>query len=430
MLKLNRKSQKWEHILRGCVQDKKLFVSHSCPKIPKEAFLCVDFPSGLGRGWHGSNFFKFFTIHRFCGPKRKIVNLSSQLWLGLFLWVFLGACKPSPKPDKTVSDASAKTSALVVYTTQHLPADDSLYLTFEKQYGIPVEIVEWTEHKLMSAIQDSSIHPRPDVVVFPEVGLAAVAKAQGLLQFHSLAGLPNYYKSMARDEEGYWTGLSRKHYAIGYAHERVNAEEVISFEDLTASKWKGKLVLPPADDPFLISFIASRYIHLGKEATLEWMKGVIENQATSPLATAKSRIQALAKGEADITLINTGDLGLLRYPPTYQELIAGKAVNLFIPTHPDFFSHVNISCATVPVGGNLQYAQQFMLFMTKQAVQDVYAAQRHEFPVHVMSMPSPFILEEMGGIRDDELELEVLVKNRAQALQLLKEANWPKPKGN
>ena len=101
------------------------------------------------------------------GPNRKIVYLSNQLWFGLFLWVFLGACNPSPNPDESASDASASTPALIVYTTQHLPADDSLYLSFEKQYGIAIKIVEWPEQKLMSVVQDSSIQPRPDVVVFP-----------------------------------------------------------------------------------------------------------------------------------------------------------------------------------------------------------------------------------------------------------------------
>jgi iron(III) transport system substrate-binding protein len=350
--------------------------------------------------------------------------------LFVFLAVIAGACSPAPDSSETTADVAAAKPVLVVYTTQHLPSDDSLYINFENQQGIRVEIVEWATHKILPALQDSSVLPRPDVVVFPEVGLAASAKSQGLLQFHSLPGLTNYYKSMARDEEGYWTGLSRKHYAIAYAQESVEAEAITSFEGLADDIWKTRLLLPPADDPFLISFIASRCIHFGKEATLGWMKNILNNQAVPPLSSAKSRIQALARGQADVTLINAGDLGLLRYPPTYQELVEGNAVKLFIPAHPQFFSHVNISCATVPKGGKLQYAQQFIRFMASQAVQDVYAAQRHEFPVHVMSMPSPFIVEEMGGLREDELELEILVDNRKQAMQLLKEAGWPQQQVN
>jgi len=353
-------------------------------------------------------------------------KIRSALLLGLI--VLLAACageKPSEGKQQKRTRASQPAEVLTVYTTQPLPADDSLYSAFQSNTGLKVETVEVPVKDLLPRLKEEGQRTKAGLVIFPEVGMAAEAKGAGLLQFHAMPELESYYKSMARDDHGYWTGLSRKYPAIAYAHERVKADGIVSFFDLMDSKWKGKLILPKADNPYLITLVASFIIHNGRQSTENWIKAMVANASGDAISDGKARIKALAAGQGDITLVNAGQLGQLRYPPTYQELVEGQAADLVIPANGDFHTHVNISCAAIPVGADKEMAIALIRFLVTKEVQEVYAASRHEFPVQVMAMPSSFIIEEMGGVRVDELELEQLVQYRGQAIELHHHLNWP-----
>jgi iron(III) transport system substrate-binding protein len=360
----------------------------------------------------------------------RIFYMKHSDCLVVFVLLFMiSACKQAPdstneKPAQQAAEVLSQ-EVLRLYTTQHLPEDDSLYNAFQQTYNISVEVTEVAHQDLLKRLQSEQENESADVVIFPEVGLAATAKSMGLLQFHPVPELDNYYKSMARDEEGYWTGLSRIYPAIAYAHEEVSADGIESFFDLGRPALRGTIILPPADDPLLLSLTASFLIHNGRPATTRWLNQLINNAGGTPIEGDQARLKALAAGKGKYTIASAGSLGRLRYPPTYQELVEAQSVKLVIPANGDFNTHVNISCAAVPKGGNLNRAVALIKFLTSESNQARYAGYRHEFPVNVMAMPSEFIIEEMGGVREDELELETLVSYHAQAKALLEELNWP-----
>jgi iron(III) transport system substrate-binding protein len=325
--------------------------------------------------------------------------------------------------SESQSTTSTVVESLLLYTTEAIPSDDTLWTIFYQQTGIQVNVKLFDPQALIPTLQ--SQNEQVDVVIFPEVGLAHEAKQLGLLQFHDIPELGAYYKSMARDESGFWTGLSRKHLSIAYAHERVREPVFNSFMDLTSSRWKNRILLPSIDDPYLVSLISSMLIHNGEATAKRWINGVLANQQLPPVKSAKSRLESIASGEADITIVNAGDLGQLKNPPTYEELLAGEACQIAIPRNGDFHTYVNISCAAVPQNGNIAKAVKLIRFLTSKDVQVRYAGSRHEFPVDVMALPSEFLIEVMGGMREDELELETLAAYRSKAQQFLVSNGWP-----
>lgn len=344
----------------------------------------------------------------------------------MLAFIFAWAC--SNDAPENVMEQEQKVEAdpiasdvLHLYTTQYLPADDTLYQAYEQQTGISVKVVEVKPTALIAEIQSGK---QMDVAIFPELGLVTDAKEAGLLQVHS-PKLDKYHKSMARDDYAYWTGLSRKYPCIAYAKERLELAELKDFWGLAEAEWKGKIMLPPGNDPYLKTLLASMIVHDGQDKVNAWVAQLVSNSISTTKTTAADRLKALATGEADVTIITAGDLGLLRYPPTYEELLIGQAIGVLIPANGTFYTHVNLSSAVVPKQGDINKAVSFVEFLTSQPAQQLYAGARHEFPVNVMALPSDFIIEEMGGIREDELSLHTLLGYRKQAVQIIQQSAWP-----
>ena len=359
------------------------------------------------------------------------INLQHMLlfrksYLLILAFIFAWACsnntpeKKLEQEQKVEADPIAS-NVLHLYTSQYLPADDTLFQVYEQQTGISVKVIEVEQSTLIAEIQSGKAI---DVAIFPELGLVMDAKEAGLLQTHS-PKLDNYHKSMARDDYAYWTGLSRKYPCVAYAKERLELNGLKDFWGLAETQWKGEIILPPEDDPYLQTLLASMIVHNGQDKVSVWAKKLVSNSLPVTKATAASRLKALAAGEADLTIITAGDLGLLRYPPTYEELLIGQAIDIFIPANGDFYTHVNLSSAVVPRQGDINKAVSFIEFLTSQPAQQLYAGARHEFPVNVMALPSDFIIEEMGGVREDELSLQTLLSYREQAAQIMQQAAWP-----
>lgn len=354
------------------------------------------------------------------------MSIFRNQFLLLFLFISVWACsndssgssekQPSEeKPDLSSADV------LRLYTTQQLSDDDTLYQIFRQQTGITVAVTEVAAGQL---IQELKTGKAIDVVIFPEIGMTVDAQAADLLQpYHPK--LDNYHKSMARDDYGFWTGLSRKYPCIAYANERLKPDGLTDFWGLAEARWKGKIALPPSDDPYLISLLASMIVHNGEDMATEWADQLVKNAAAEVKADAKDRLKILAAGGAELTIVTAGDLGLMRFPPTYEELLVGQACSIIVPSNGDFHTHVNLNCATVPVQGNLQNAVAFIEFLCSQPAQQIYAGARHEFPANVMALPPDFIIEEMGGVREDELSFQALVNHRQQARQILQKVAWP-----
>ena len=53
-----------------------------------------------------------------------------------------------------------------------------------------------------------------------------------------------------------------------------------------------------------------------------------------------------------------------------------------------------------------------------------YPRVAQEHPVNVMAIPSDYIIEEVGPVEEDDLELNLLGQYNQQARQILKEVGW------
>ena len=92
-----------------------------------------------------------------------------------------------------------------------------------------------------------------------------------------------------------------------YSPERVNANELngMTYEGLTDSKWKGRVVIRKSNNIYNQSLVASLVKNVGKKKTCSWAKGVVANMARDSKGNDRAQILAVAAGEADLAVANT-----------------------------------------------------------------------------------------------------------------------------
>ena len=320
--------------------------------------------------------------------------------------------------------ASQPNNVLTVYTYRVVPGQDSVFWRFEQRSGLKLEVVEIPADSLTARLRQEGSRCPADIVIFPEVSMAIGARREGLLQAYQLSGIDQYFKDVLGDDQGYWTGLTRIVPAIAYNSKRLTPHKLNTWVDLAMPRFRGKVLAPSSNDPYLQSLVASFVLHNGEQAARAWASAMVPNFAREPQGNSMDQLLGLATGQGDIAIINTSDLGYLRYPPTYQELLIGQDSRLIILENGEFNTHLNVTCATVPKGGELKKAIAFLEYMTAQEAQMNYPRVAQEHPVNVMAIPSDFIIEEVGPVAEDDLELNLLGQYNPVAVKILKEVGW------
>lgn len=338
--------------------------------------------------------------------------------------LLLGAACNGKGPESSGRAASAPDNVLTVYTYRLLPAQDTVFHRFEKLSGLKLEVVEMPPESLIPRLQQEGAQSSADIVIFPEVSMAFSARQQGLLQPYELPEIDQYFKDDLADDQGYWTGLSKIVPAIAYNSERFKPAGLNSWVDLAMPRFRGKVLAPSSDDPYLQSLVASFILHNGEQAARAWVTAMVPNFAREPQGNTMGQLRALAAGQGDVAITTVSGLGYLRYPLTYEEYLVGEKAQLIIPKNGAFNTHINVSCATVPKGGEVNKAVTFLHYMTSKEAQMDYPQAAQEHPVNVMAIPSDFIIEEVGPIEEDDLEINLLGQYNAQAVKILKEAGW------
>ena len=340
----------------------------------------------------------------------------------ILLLLSAGACQSGS--SSSTGGSSSSGDALTVYTYRLLPGQDSVFQRFEQRSGIKLEAVEIPAGELAARLRQEGAASPADIVIFPEVSMAIRARQEGLLQAYELPNVDQYFKDVLGDDQGYWTGLTRIIPAVAYSRERLKPTKLNTWVDLAMPRFQGKVLVPAADDPFLQSLVASFIIHNGEQAARAWVTALARNFARPPRGNSMDQLRGLAAGEGDVAITNASDLGYLRYPLTYQEYLIGEGSDLIILKNGQFNTHINVSCATVPTGGDVEKAVAFLEYMTSKEAQMDYPRVAQEHPVNVMAIPSDFIIEELGPVEEDDLELNLLGQYNALAAKVLEEAGW------
>ncbi|MGD8534110.1 MAG: extracellular solute-binding protein, partial [Gammaproteobacteria bacterium] len=227
-----------------------------------------------------------------------------------------------------------------------------------------------------------------------------------------------------RDPEGDWWGLSLRARPIMYARDRVNPDELESYEALVQDKWRGRICIRSSDNIYNQSLVASMIASDGAAAAEQWARGLVANFARPPRGGDRDQIKAVASGQCDIAIANTYYLGHMLASTDEAEQSAAEKLAIFWPNQDGRGTHVNVSGAAVTRSArNREEAVRLIEFLSTDSAQTWYAQVNYEYPVKSGVAWSP-TLTDWGTFKADQVNLEVLGELNTEAVRIMDRAGW------
>ncbi|MEM6796614.1 MAG: Fe(3+) ABC transporter substrate-binding protein [Acidobacteriota bacterium] len=348
----------------------------------------------------------------------------------LVLLVLLAAvaCSPGPSQETAEEQPAAENAAsqeLNVYSSRHYDNDQVLIDRFEEETGIQVNIIEGDSAALLERLRREGDQSPADVFVAVDAGRLHLAELEGVFAPVESEVLNERVPENLRHPEGLWFGLTKRARVIVYAKDRVQPEEISSYEQLAEPTWKDRVLIRSSTNIYNQSLVGSILAAHGEEVTEEWCKGVVANMARDPQGGDTDQIRAVAAGEGDVAVVNTYYLGRLLGAddkPEDQEVAA--KIGIVFPNQDDRGTHVNISGAGVVKNApNRENAIRFLEFLTSPESQEVFAGANKEYSIVAGAAPiaelAPF-----GEFKEDALNASVFAANNKQALMIMDRCGW------
>ena len=323
-----------------------------------------------------------------------------------------------------VSIISYLPAEINVYTHRHYESDKILFKKFTDITGIEVNVIKGSADQLIQRLQSEGSNSPADILLTVDAGRLVRAKDMGLLESVSSKILTKNVPEMMRDSENHWFGLSVRARVIAYAKDRIEENELSTYEDLADPKWRGKIVVRSSNNIYNQSLLASLINENGSKKALKWARSVRKNMARKPRGNDRDQARAVASGVADLAIINTYYLGLLANSSDKADREVAEKLNIFFPNQNGRGTHINVSGAAVTKSSkNKKEAIKFLEFLTEKDNQRIFSEANYEYPLDYNNSKSKIHLK-WGRFKADSIDLSILGKNNAEAVKIFDLAEW------
>ncbi len=318
----------------------------------------------------------------------------------------------------TAASVAHAADEVVVYTARIDELIKPVFDACTAKTGVPIKFITDKEAPLLARLKAEGQNTPADMLITVDAGNLWQAEQQGVLKPLDSAVIAANIPAQYRSASGAWTGLSLRARTIVYSTERVNPEELSTYEALADANWEGRLCLRSSKKVYNQSLTATLIETHGAAKTEEILKGWVANLATDPFADDTALLQAIDAGQCDVGLVNTYYYGRLRKQDPDLK------VKLFWPNQADRGVHVNLSGAGVTAyAPHPEAAQALLEWMSGPEAQGLFASLNQEYPANPAVKPSAEVAG-WGVFKADSIPLEVAGKRQVEATMLMDRAGW------
>ncbi len=315
---------------------------------------------------------------------------------------------------------------ITIYTHRHYDSDKTIIANFEKETGIKVNVVKAKADELLQKLEAEGKQSPADLLLTIDAGRLVRAKQKDLLQSAKSEIIGKSVPENLRDEENFWFSLTKRARIIVYDKNKVNPEDLSTYEDLTNPKWNGKVLIRSSSNIYNQSLLASIIANNGQDSAKQWAEGLVQNMARKPKGNDRDQVKAILAGEGEIGIINTYYLGKLINSKDSLEVEAGNSVGVFFLNQQDRGAHINVSGIGVTKHApNKEGAIQFIEYLVSKEVQEIFAKANYEYPVNKEASASE-LLKSWGDFKEDNLPLSKLGELNKNAVVIFDEVAWDK----
>ena len=319
-----------------------------------------------------------------------------------------------------------KSNEVNLYSQRHYSVDMLQYENFTKLTGIKVNVIKANADELIERLKNEGENSPADLFVSVDAGKLQKGADLGLFQKINNSTIENNVSENLRDVNNYWIPITYRARILVYSNDRVNKEELSTYEDLANEKWKNRILVRSSSNAYNQALMSSLVANLGSDVASKWSEGIINNFARDPKGNDRDQVKAIAAGQGDVAIVNSYYIGLLLSSDKEEEKKAGNSVSVFFPNQgdDDRGSHINISGIGLAKNSpNKENAIKLMEYLTSEEAQNTYVNNSYEYAANPKVKPSK-IVQNWGSFKIDKLDLNMLGKYRNEAIQIFDKTGW------
>ena len=334
----------------------------------------------------------------------------------LLILVFLSSCQTNKKESKEIN----------IYSQRHYAVDELQYENFTKMTGIKVNVTKANADELIQRLKIEGSSSSADLFITVDVGKLWQAGDMGLLQKIEDETMTSNIKKEFLDPNNFWVPLTFRSRIIVYSKDRVDVNELDSYESLAEEKWKNRLLIRSSSNSYNQALMSSIIANNGPEAAEQWSSDVVSNLARDPKGNDRDQVKAIAAGQGDLAVVNSYYIGLLLSSEKEDELNAGNSVGVFFPNQgiDQSGAHINVSgIALTKNSPNKENALKLIAYLTSSVAQQTYVDNTYEYSVNPEIEPNK-IVKQWGDFKKDNLDLNMLGVKRNEAIRIFDKTGW------
>lgn len=324
--------------------------------------------------------------------------------------------------------ASAQEQVVNLYSARHYSSDEILYSGFTKATGIKINRVDADDAGIMARLKAEGSASPADVILLVDAARFYRGEKDGLFLPIRSKVLEDVIPANLRarpDANGgiEWFGFSTRARVIVYAKDKVQKEDVDTYEKLADPKNKGKVCIRSGSHPYNLSLFGVMTEHLGEQQAEAWLKGVVANMARSPKGGDTDQIKAVAAGECAIAVSNSYYLArLMRSDKPADKAVADKVAVVF-PNQDSWGTHVNIAGGAVARHAkHVDNAIKFLEYLASPEAQNYFANGNNEWPAArgvKFDNQALDIMTEGKPFKSETIHISVVGANMTKVQQML-----------
>ena len=337
-------------------------------------------------------------------------------YIYLVIAVTLASCMPNTNKSKEIN----------IYSQRHYDSDKMQYKKFEEKTGIKVNVTKAGADELIQRMKNEGDNSQADLFITVDVGKLWQASDMGLFQKFDDQTVFDNIDPQFLDKNGYWIPVTYRSRVVVYSNERVNKEELSTYEDLANEKWRGRLLVRSSSNAYNQALMSSLVANLGLDAVTSWSEAVVKNFARDPKGSDRDQVKAIASGQGDIAIVNSYYIGLLLSSEKKEEINAGNAVSVFFPNQgeDERGAHINVSgIALTKNAKNKENAIELIKYLTSVEGQETYVNNSYEYSVNPNVKPDE-IVQAWGEFKKDPVDLNMLGIMRDEAIRIFDKTGW------
>lgn len=327
------------------------------------------------------------------------------LFLPLFT-IFFNGCGTEKKDE------------LVIYSARIEELIKPVFDEYTKETGVNIKFITDKEGPLLQKIKNEGVNTPADILITVDAGNLWQAANEGILQSIESEILEKNIPEHLRDPQNQWFGFSVRARTIFYNKNKVNPEELLSYEDLSTSKWNKKLGLRTSKKVYNQSLVAMLIAEHGVEKTEEIVKGWVNNLSADVYSDDTNLLNAISAGQCDVGIANTYYYGrLIKNDPLFP-------VGIFWANQNGNGVHVNISGAGVTKHSkNKEHAIKFLEWLSSENAQRIFSEVNLEFPANP-NVESVDLVKNWGSFKQNPINVSKAGELQIEAIKLMDRAGY------